>query len=106
MANMLCLHFKDSMYGVRRFWTSAADDDNVTWDTYFCNFLNDVTFDNRKQADTVNYELSNINVNLTDTAVLDGQQRLTSLFLSLYGEAFIRQKYARRKSSGGIVTKN
>jgi hypothetical protein len=36
---------------------------------------------------------------------LDGQQRLTSLFLSLYGEAFIRQKYARRKNSGGIVTK-
>lgn len=92
-------------YPIATFLFWHVDDDNVTWDTYFCNFLNDVTFDNRKQADTVNYELSNINVNLTDTAVLDGQQRLTSLFLSLYGEAFIRQKYARRKSSGGIVTK-
>ena len=92
-------------YPIATFLFWHVDDNNVTWDTYFCNFLNDVTFDNRKQADTVNYELSNINVNLTDTAVLDGQQRLTSLFLSLYGEAFIRQKYARRKSSGGIVTK-
>ena len=92
-------------YPIATFLFWHVDDDNVTWDTYFCNFLNDVTFDNRKQADTVNYELSNINTNLTDTAVLDGQQRLTSLFLSLYGEAFIRQKYARRKNSGGIVTK-
>ena len=61
-------------YPIATFLFWRVDDDNVTWDTYFCNFLNDVTFDNRKQADTVNYELSNINVNLTDTAVLDGQQ--------------------------------
>ncbi len=92
-------------YPIATFLFWHVDDDNVTWDTYFCNFLYDVTFDNRKQADTVNYELSNINVNQTDTAVLDGQQRLTSLFLSIFGEAFIRQKYARRSNSGGIVTK-
>jgi len=92
-------------YPIATFLFWHLDDDNVTWDTYFCNFLDKVTFDNRKQADTVNYELSNINVNKTDTAVLDGQQRLTSLFLSLFGNAFIRQKYARRKNSGGIVTK-
>lgn len=92
-------------YPIATFLFWHLDDDNVTWDTYFCNFLSEVTFDNRKQADTVNYELSNINVNKTDTAVLDGQQRLTSLFLSLFGNAFIRQKYARRKNSGGIVTK-
>jgi len=92
-------------YPIATFLFWHLDDDNVTWDTYFCNFLYEVTFDNRKQADTVNYELSNINVNKTDTAVLDGQQRLTSLFLSLFGNAFIRQKYARRKNSGGIVTK-
>lgn len=92
-------------YPIATFLFWHVDDDNVTWDTYFCNFLYEVTFDNHKQADTVNYELSNINVNQTDTAVLDGQQRLTSLFLSLFGNAFIRQKYARRKNSGGIVTK-
>ncbi len=30
-------------------------------------------FDSRKQADSVNYELSSIDVKLTSTPVLDGQ---------------------------------
>lgn len=85
------------------FW--HVDDDNVTWDTYFCTFLSNVTFDSRKQADSTNYELSSIDVKITDTAVLDGQQRLTSLFLSLFGEANIRQKYARRGGGPNILTK-
>ena len=92
-------------YPIATFLFWHVDDENVTWDTYFCNFLYDVTFNNRKQADSINYELTNIDVSMTDTAVLDGQQRLTSLFLSLFGEAFIRQKYARRNNGGGIVTK-
>lgn len=92
-------------YPIATFLFWHVDDDNVTWDTYFCNFLSEVTFDSRKQADSVNYELSNINVKITDTAVLDGQQRLTSLYLSLLGEAHIRQKHARKKNTGGITTK-
>ena len=92
-------------YPIATFLFWHVDDDNVSWDTYFCNFLSKVTFDSRKQADSVNYELSSIDVKLTDTAVLDGQQRLTSLYLSLFGESFIRQKHARRATSGGIVTK-
>lgn len=85
------------------FWN--VNEDNVSWDTYFCNFLENVIFDSRKQADSVNYELSSINFKITDTAILDGQQRLTSLFLSLYGEGYVRQKHARKKNTGGIVTK-
>ena len=92
-------------YPIANFLFWHVDDNNVTWDTYFCNFLTAVTFDNRKQADSVNYELTDINVATTDTAILDGQQRLTSLFLSLFGESFIRQKYARKSSVGGTVTK-
>lgn len=92
-------------YPISTFLFWHVDDNNVSWDTYFCNFLSEVTFDSRKQADSVNYELSNINVKITDTAVLDGQQRLTSLFLSILGKAFIRQKHARKNNSGGIVTK-
>ena len=92
-------------YPIATFLFWHVNDDNVTWDTYFCNFLSSVTFDRRKQADSVNYELSSIDVKLTDTAVLDGQQRLTSLYLSLFGDAFMRQKHARKKSGGGIVTK-
>lgn len=92
-------------YPIATFLFWHIDDDNVSWDTYFCNFLSEVTFDSRKQADSINYELSNINVKMTDTAVLDGQQRLTSLFLSLFGRAYIRQKHARKKIAGGTVVK-
>jgi len=92
-------------YPIATFLFWHVDDNNVSWDTYFCNFLSDVTFDNRKQADSINYELSSIDVRITDTAVLDGQQRLTSLYLSLLGDAYIRQKFARKKSAGGLVAK-
>lgn len=92
-------------YPIATFLFWHVDDDNVTWDTYFCTFLSSVTFDSRKQADSTNYELTNIDVRTTDTAVLDGQQRLTSLFLSLFGDAYIRQKHARRSNGGGLVTK-
>lgn len=92
-------------YPIATFLFWHVDDNNVTWDTYFCNFLTSVTFDNRKQADSVNYELTDIDVNTTDTAILDGQQRLTSLYLSLFGDSYIREKYARRNTVGGMVTK-
>lgn len=92
-------------YPIATFLFWHVDDDNVSWDTYFCNFLSEVSFDNRKQAVSVNYELSNIDVKITDTAVLDGQQRLTSLFLSLLGQAYVKQKYARRTTVGGTVVK-
>lgn len=92
-------------YPIATFLFWHIDDNNITWDTYFCNFLTSVTFDNRKQADSVNYELTGIDVNMTDTAILDGQQRLTSLYLSLLGDSYIREKYARRSTTGGTVTK-
>lgn len=92
-------------YPIATFLFWHVDDNNVTRDTYFCNFLTSVTFDNRKQADSMNYELTAIDVNTTDTAILDGQQRLTSLYLSLFGDSYIREKYARRNTVGGTVTK-
>lgn len=92
-------------YPISTFLFWHVDDSNVTWDTYFCGFLSEVTFDSRKQADSVNYELISINVKNTNTAVLDGQQRLTSLFLSLFGGAYIRPNYARKKTGGKIVSK-
>lgn len=92
-------------YPIATFLFWHVDDDNVTWDTYFCTFLSKVTFDSRKQADSTNYELTSIDVKITDTAILDGQQRLTSLFLSLFGDAYIRQKHARKNGGGGLVTK-
>lgn len=92
-------------YPIATFLFWHVDDDNVSWDTYFCNFMHSVTFDSRKQADSVNYELSSIDVKQTDIAVLDGQQRLTSLYLSLLGKTSIRQKHARKNSGNDISAK-
>ena len=92
-------------YPIATFLFWHVDDNNVTWDTYFCNFLTKVTFNNTKQADSINYELTDIDVNVTDTAILDGQQRLTSLYLSLFGDSFIREKYARKNIVGGTTAK-
>ncbi|OZS77323.1 hypothetical protein CF394_12015 [Tetzosporium hominis] len=92
-------------YPIATFLFWRVDDSNVSWDTYFCNFLSNVTFDSRKQADTMNYELTSIDVRVSDTAVLDGQQRLTSLFLSLLGESTIRPNYARRSTGSLTYTK-
>lgn len=92
-------------YPIATFLFWHVDDNNITWDTYFCEFLKSVTFDSRKQADSTNYELTDIDVGITDTAVLDGQQRLTSLYLSLFGDFYIREKYVRKNLVGGTVSK-
>lgn len=90
-------------YPIATFLFWHVDEYNTDWDTYFCNFLNTVTFDNKKQSDSPNYELASIKPHISDTAILDGQQRLTSLYLSLYGTSYIREKYARKKTTGGTV---
>ena len=92
-------------YPISTFLFWHIDNNNVTADTKFCTFLQEVTFDNRKKSDSPNYELSIINLKKTDTAILDGQQRLTSLYLSLSGDAYIRPKNARRVNGDKIVSK-
>lgn len=92
-------------YPIATFLFWHVDDSNVSWDTFFCNFRSRVTFDSKKQADGADYELMSINTKFTDTAVLDGQQRLTSLLVSLYGETSIRPNYARKKTGNIIMTK-
>lgn len=89
-------------YPIATFLFWHVDDSNVSWDTFFCNFRSRVTFDSKKQADGADYELMSINTKFSDTAVLDGQQRLTSLLVSLYGETSIRPNYARKKT-GNII---
>ena len=92
-------------YPIATFLFWHVDDSNITHDTYFCNFMKKAVFDSRKNADSNNYELSTINTDITDTAVLDGQQRLTSLYISLFGEAMLRPNYARKKSGTHLCTK-
>ncbi|EPI2116192.1 DUF262 domain-containing protein [Listeria monocytogenes] len=85
-------------YPISTFLFWHVDNSNILHDTYFCSFLSDVTFDSRKQSDSPNYELTSIDTYYTDTAILDGQQRFTSLYLSLMGQAGIRKKYARKNA--------
>lgn len=92
-------------YPIATFLFWHVDEENVSWDTNVCNFLTKVAFNSKKQADSVNYGLSHINLKYSDTAVLDGQQRLTSLYLSLMGEAHILQKYARKKNASTTIAK-
>jgi len=92
-------------YPISTFLFWHIDNSNVTSDTKFCTFLQEITFNNRKKSDTPNYDLSIINLSNTNTAVLDGQQRLTSLYLSLLGDAFIRPKNARKVNGDRIVSK-
>lgn len=88
-------------YPVASFLFWHLDDNNIKWDTYFCDFLQKATFNSTRQSDCPNYEVRSIDVRTTDTGILDGQQRLTSLFLSLCGEVCIREKFAR-KSKGEV----
>ncbi len=92
-------------YPISTFLFWRIDDNNTTWDTYFCQFLKKVTFDSRKNADEINYELSSVDTSISDIAILDGQQRLTSLYLSLFGDSYIRPNYARKKTGTILHTK-
>jgi hypothetical protein len=84
-------------YPIATFLYWHVDDSNVTSDTYFCNFLTNVIFDNKKSAASANYDLIGIDTNITETAILDGQQRLTSLYAVLKGQEVIRENYEKTK---------
>lgn len=105
------------MYQIEKLWDSIlldypiatflfwhVDASNVTEDTYFCSFLHEVDFNNAKQSVSPNYETTHIKTSITDTAILDGQQRLTSLFLSLLGRTYILPKHARKKPENRLLT--
>lgn len=94
-----------SDYPIATFLFWYVDDSNVTEDTYFCRFRQDVTFNNSKIPADADYRLENINTKITSTAILDGQQRLTSLFLSLFGDIKILPKHGKRKTSYTTFTK-
>lgn len=98
-----------SMYQIEKLWDSILlgypiasflfwfiDKENVTNETYFCNFLKTARFDSRKSSDLLNFDVVNIDPNKTKIAILDGQQRLTSLYISLIGDVTIRPKNARK----------
>ena len=67
------------------FW--HLDDSNTTNETFFCTFMKTMHFKtSKKQPADETYNIQTIDTNIVNTAILDGQQRLTSLYLSLLGE--------------------
>ena len=92
-------------YPISTFLFWHIDEQNITSDTYFCKFLKSATFNFQKKSATPNYELSGIkNTKITNTAILDGQQRLTSLYLSLLCDnIYIKGKHER--GEGGKLAK-
>ena len=91
-------------YPISTFLFWHIDEKNITSDTYFCNFLNKVTFNFQKKAVSTNYETTGVDTRITDTAILDGQQRMTSLYLSLYcDDVYIKNKHEH--GEGGKLTK-
>ncbi len=85
-------------YPIATFLYWHLDDNNVDDETTFCQFISDVTFNSSKVADGIKYKLTNIKTSISDIGVLDGQQRLTSLFISLYGDVYMRPKNARKRT--------
>ena len=91
-------------YPISTFLFWHIDESNSSSDTYFCEFMKEIRFDSARKADSVNYDLRNINLELSDTAVLDGQQRLTSLFITLLGQTGLRGKYQKKSNNERRIT--
>ncbi len=89
-------------YPIATFLFWHLDDNNMSNDTLFGDFLTEAKFRNGKpkKDEAVAYRLSQIDLSHTDTAVLDGQQRLTSLYLSLCGDAYFLPKGTKWKNQG------
>ncbi|GHV01647.1 hypothetical protein FACS189485_00400 [Spirochaetia bacterium] len=81
------------------FWNLEEFD--FSQNTYFYQFLKDVTFNFQGKAQQTSSSMIDSKVLDANTiAVLDGQQRLTSLYVSLLGQAKTKEKYKR--SSGAL----
>lgn len=92
-------------YPISTFLFWHVDSENVTPGTEFCGFMRDVRFDFAGKADKILYGLCPINFGITDTAVLDGQQRLTSLYLTLLGDIGMRAKHQSTKNMNRSISK-
>lgn len=87
-------------YPISNFLFWKIGNNNVSEDTNFCYFLKGVQFNNARQPKSANYELWGVSFERTNTAVLDGQQRLTSLYLSLLGNVEVLAKHAHSSGNG------
>lgn len=82
-------------YPISTFLFWKVNEKNTTTTTQFRTFMYDCYFNSSKKSKEDEYTPVTINFDTSDTAILDGQQRLTALYLSLYGHFYICQKYSR-----------
>ena len=92
----------DSFYQIIRllhlFW--HVNDDNNMGYVFAISYMR--SLDSRKQADSVNYELSNINADFNRYSGTDGQQ--TDLTIFFYLKSVYTAETRKKKEQGGIVT--
>lgn len=86
-------------YPISTFLFWKINENNTTESTRFRIFLQDCFFNSSKKSKCDEYTQVKIKFDTSDTAVLDGQQRLTALYLSLHGHLHICPKRARNNSS-------
>lgn len=72
-------------YPISTFLFWQLDESNTTSQSIFFDFLEKVTFKGNKEPRDRNTLGHSINLENTNIAILDGQQRITSLFISLLG---------------------
>lgn len=82
------------------FW--HLDKNNASSDILYYGFNQKYIFRNQGKQEDIKYikvKIDDANLNTCNTAVLDGQQRLASLYMSLCCYVGIKKKYSKSKSS-------
>jgi len=80
------------------FWDIREFD--FSQNTYFYQFLKEISFNFQGKAGQITSSIIDSNILDTNTiAVLDGQQRLTSLYITLLGQAKTKAKYKKATSA-------
>jgi uncharacterized protein with ParB-like and HNH nuclease domain len=84
------------------FWNIEGFD--FSQNTYFYQFLKEVSFNFQGKAGQASSSIIDSNILEDNTiAVLDGQQRLTSLYVSLLGQVKTKAKYKRSSSALNLL---
>ena len=84
------------------FWN--IDDFDFSKNTYFYQFLKEVSFNFQGKSEQLTSSIIDSNILDKETiAVLDGQQRLTSLYITLIGQTKTRAKYKKATSALSLL---
>ena len=82
------------------FW--RINNQNIPENTKFRRFPSVYHFNDKRESKQKIYDPTRMDFDYMDTAVLDGQQRLTALYLSLYGDILMYNKNARNDNNATI----